>query len=166
MEAVLSKGKKWASISKDLVGRNEHSVKNHFFSLLHLNHKNDVPNEIIQNKIQTVLSALKETKNEEEAKRTSAGKSLKTKNEISLNNISLSNESFILAKKPQKKNKHLEDNEEMDNFKEEPKEFKFPDLYSHIFLNSLDLIRDDFDMDLENSKKAVTRIITFDFIAF
>lgn len=126
-----------------------------------MNHKNDVPTEILQNKIHSILSNLKEMKIEEEEKKPSTGKSLKTKNEISLNNISLSNASFVMAQKPQKKNKHsLEEHENYDNnLKEKPKEIKFSPVYSDIYLHSLDFIRDDLEMDLENSKKALTRII-------
>ncbi len=39
LKKVAEIGKKWSTIAKLLQGRNEHSVKNHFYSLLHISKK-------------------------------------------------------------------------------------------------------------------------------
>ena len=60
MELIVENGRKWALISKFLTGRNEHTVKNRYISILRFLKKKD--KKVNPNNFQEVLDAFKQVK--------------------------------------------------------------------------------------------------------
>lgn len=107
MEKIEQNGKKWSYISRFIPGRTENSVKNRFFSILKMSTRKYCSDEEIFAKLSSKIKEIKNSFYSSTNKLFSFNPILgKNKNDFSLNDLSISSPSFVLAQKFHKRRKN------------------------------------------------------------
>ena len=109
LKEAIKNGRKWSQISKFLKGRNENAVKNHFFSILKITSKEKISEEEISRKIYLKIKNIQDKLSiDHPLPHSFQPITIKTKHEISLTNMSLSNSSFRMMQHHHKRLKIIE----------------------------------------------------------